>query len=197
MSTKLYTAADVKKIVGMDRNTLFYCVKTLGLIRPVQQKPKAILYDFLNLLDLALIHDLLSLGITQGTIRAILNEPVTLNDLMVQVYMSAWKEGKTIWENYEENRGIYEDGGCVLIFMKKEDGGHSFAMMPYKDALEYLEAIWLRKVPELKTTHRGGTIRTTKPGTIPMPFGHAVIVDISGLVNKLESSAGERLQVYG
>lgn len=197
MSTKRYTAADVKKIVGMDRNTLFYCVKTLGLIRPIQRMPKAILYDLLNLLDLALIQELLSLGITQGTIRAILNEPVTLNDLMNQVYMSAWKEGKTIWENYEDNRGVYEDKGCVLILMKKEDSGHSYTMMPYRDALEYLDVIWLRRVPELKKTYRDGTIRTTKPGTIPTPFGHAVMVDIFGLVNNIESSAGERLQIYG
>ena len=193
MSTKRYTAADVKKIVGMDRNTLFYCVKTLGLIRPIQRMPKAILYDLLNLLDLALIQELLSLGITQGTIRAILNEPVTLNDLMNQVYMSAWKEGKTIWENYEDNRGVYEDKGCVLILMKKEDSGHSYTMMPYRDALEYLDVIWLRRVPELKKTYRDGATQISRPGTIPTPFGHVVIVDIFGLVNKVESLTGEKL----
>ena len=70
----------------------------------MQHKPRAILYDFQNLLDLALIQELLSLGITQGTIRAILNEPVTLLDVMTQVHLNAWKEGKTIWENYDENR---------------------------------------------------------------------------------------------
>jgi len=195
MSIKRYTAADVKNIVGMDRNTLFYCVKTLGLIQPVQQKPKAILYDFLNLLDLALIQELLSLGITQGTIRGILNEPVTLEDI-IQNSSNPWKEGKTIWENYEDNREIYNDKGCVLILTKKNEGGHFFTMMSAKDALADLKPFWLHEVPELEGTYRDRTHRISKPGTIPKPFGHVVIIDIFGLVNKVESLAHEKLTIW-
>ena len=196
MSTKRYTAADVKVVLGMDRNTLFYCVKTLALIQPAQHKPRAILYDLQNLLDLALIQELLSLGITQGTIKAILNEPVTLHDLMSQVYMNAWKEGTTIWENYYENREIYEDQGCVLILTKGEEGGHFYTMVSAKDALADLKLLWLDEVPELKKTYRDGTHRITKPRAIPKPFGHAVIVDIFGLVNKVESLTGEKLAIW-
>lgn len=196
MSTKRYTAADVKNILGMDRNTLFYCVKTLALIQPAQHKPRAILYDLQNLLDLALIKELLSLGITQGTIKAILNEPVTLHDLMSQVYMNAWKEGTTIWENYYENREIYEDQGCVLILTKGEEGGHLYTMVSAKDALADLKLSWLDEVPELKKTYRDGTRRITKPRAIPKPFGHVVIVDIFGLVNKVESLTGEKLRIW-
>ena len=192
MSAKRYTAADVKNFIGLDRNTLFYCVKTLALIQPVQQKPKAILYDFHNLLDLALIQELLSLGITQGTIKAILNEPVTLQDLTNQVIMNAWNEGKTIWENYEENRGLYEDKGCVLMLIKR-DGGHTYTMMSLKDALADMKVSWLREVPELHKTYRDGGYRISKPGTTPTPFGHVVIVDIFGLVNNVELLTGEKL----
>lgn len=195
MSTKRYTAADIKNIVGMDRNTLFYCVKTLALIKPVQHKPRAILYDFHNLLDLAIIQELLSLGITPGTIRAILNEPVTLLDVMTQVHLNAWKEGKTIWENYDENRRLYEDDGCVLILTKKGEGGHSFEMMSVKAALADLRLSWLEDVREPEKTYRDGyRIRESK--TSPRPFGHMVIVDIFGLVNKVESLTGEKLSTY-
>lgn len=193
MSTKRYTAADVKNILGMDRNTLFYCVKTLALIQPVQQKPRAILYDFQNLLDLALIQELLSLGITQGTIKAILNEPVTLMDVMSQVYLNAWKEGKTIWENYDENRALYEEGGCVLILSTKEEGGHSFEMMSAKGAIADLELSWLQGVREPKKTYREDGYRISTLQTIPIPFGHVVIVDIFGLVKKVELLTGEKL----
>lgn len=192
MSAKRYTAADVKNFIGMNRNTLFYCVKTLGLIEPAQLKQKAILYDLQNLLDLALIQELLSLGITQATIKKILNQPITQAERIIQIIDNAGNEGTTIWENYRDNREIYEDRGCVLIIAKMRKGGHFFTMMPVDGALDMLKLFWLGEAPEFNEAYPDG-YRTRKHGTLPKPFGHVVAVDILGLVNEVESLTCEKL----
>jgi DNA-binding transcriptional MerR regulator len=190
LSANRYTAADVKKIIGMDRNTLFYCVKTLALIQPAQHKPKAILYDLQNLLDLALIQELLSLGITQATIKNILNQPITQDERIIQIIHNTGNEGMTIWENYRDNREIYEDRGCVLIIAKIRKGGHFFTMMPVDGALDMLKVFWLGVGPEPNKAYPDG-YRISKHGTFPRSFGHVVAVDILGLVNEAESLASE------
>ena len=42
--------------------------------------------------------------------------------------------------------------------------------------------------------HIGTEYRIRESRTIPRPFGHVVIVDIFGLVNKVESLTGEKLR---
>ncbi len=63
MSKALYSASDVKRILGMDRNMLFYFVKTLRLVEPAHQTKKVMLYDFRELLDLALLGTMWRMGI--------------------------------------------------------------------------------------------------------------------------------------
>lgn len=192
MSLKRYTASDVKNFLGMNRNTLFYCVKTLGLIEPAQLKQKAILYDLHNLLDLALIQELLSLGITQATIKNILNQPITQGERIIQIIHNTRNEGTTIWENYRANREIYEERGCVLIIAKKRRGGHFFTMTPVDGALDMLKVFWLGVGPEPNKAYPDG-YRIGKHGTFPRSFGHVVAVDILGLVNEVEALASEKL----
>ena len=191
MSPKRYTAADIKTIVGMDRNTLFYVVKTLGIVRPAEKKARVTYYDFHALLDLALIQELLSLGITQGTIQGIINEPVTAEERFNLFYMGQSKEGRPIWENFRDDRGTYENDGCVLM-LTRETKGHYYTMMSMKDALYDMKMFWLPQVDEIKKITRDG-FEIKRPGSIPRPFGHVIIVDILGLVNRVEMLTGEKL----
>jgi DNA-binding transcriptional MerR regulator len=161
MNTKRYTASDVKNIIGMDRNSLFYCAKTLGLIIPIQKKPNVTLYDFYNLLDLALVHSLRSTGFKQRLIRSILGTPGS--------------EGlRYIWKRFLEHREEYERDGCLLLLQRSTQD-----IWYMIDTLNVTIEFMKQKA------------RQNKAAQPPPPAASFVIVDILCLVRRIEVITGE------
>lgn len=202
LGNKRYTAADVKSLIGMNRRTLFYSVKKLGLITPAQETPKAILYDFENLLDLALIHELLSWGISERKVKHILSHGLIVNSKIDFSSSEPWPPIRSAWALIRADRAKYEAEGCVL-FLSKEPffdyvcvpAGHGVRLpkpgergaanpeafiLPLEDIADYF------KNRLIKSKRSGGPIQA-------LSFGGLLMIDLLALVHSIELKTGERL----
>ena len=163
---------DIKKYLGITPGQLFHWGRTWGLINPSikaegrQGKDK---YSFEDLLSLSLIKELLSFGIDLKTIKEILKGVNVL-----------FKGKKTIWEEFKENRSIYEKKGCVLIIdredvdLKKEKFIYFFTTAD--EALSQISE-------DIKFLYYGGT-KAKKA---------ILIINIYSIVGLLEEKTGDRL----
>jgi hypothetical protein len=174
MSDKRYTAGDVGKIVKMNRHMLHYCVKTLGLIKPAQIRPRVTLYDFNNLLDLMLVQILHALGIAQGFIRMIIIGAATIDT--PPRYITVWDDFR-----YCQARGSLEKEGLILAIKLTNDGGLLWMTQPREDLRILFPSKARGYAKEKRASHF-------------YPGGGTVIVDIRDLVHYIENETGETLR---
>ena len=172
MNAKRYTASDVGDIVGINRNTLFYCVKTLGLIKPAQVKPRVTLYDFNNLLDLMLIQNLLSLGVSQEGIKMVLT-----GQLANQIH----PHNLTVWEQFKQEREYREKAGFLLRIQILNNGASLWLMVERAD-------LWVTFASKANDYAREKGKRYFYPGN------GTIIVDIRDIVHYVENKTGETLE---
>jgi len=70
-----FTARDIHRLLGIDRNTLFYWINTHRLLRPRVSKSggtgKKSIFDLINMVELALIRELVIEGLTMRRIASI------------------------------------------------------------------------------------------------------------------------------
>jgi len=73
--SKHFEARHIKKMFGIDRNKLFYWTKTHGLLKPEVEEPEGTgnraKFSFRNLLEIALIQEMLKYGFDLRTVKII------------------------------------------------------------------------------------------------------------------------------
>ncbi len=175
MNSKRYTAGDVERILRMDRQQLHYCVKTLGLIKPVEAKSKITLYDFRNLLDLMLIKILLSLGVTQrGTKLVLQGHPIIVKEPVQYV---------TIWDDFKQHRRSFERIGYLLVITLQNNG----TTVWFNVAIRDMAVMYPMKPYDYKQENQSSRAYI-------FPGGGRIVVDIRDLVHFIEYKTGEKLE---
>ena len=73
MNKTFYEAKDIREILGIDKNKLFYWTRTLGLLEPDIEKASGTgtsnKYSLANLIDLAVIKNMVHFGLSLNAIR--------------------------------------------------------------------------------------------------------------------------------
>ena len=89
---KLFTPADVMRILRLTRPTFKYWTGPLGIVRPAQKMARLSLYNLQSILDLALAQVLLGFGL-KSSVVSILFDAINKAG------------GKSIWRSYKLKRG--------------------------------------------------------------------------------------------
>jgi len=184
IENRLYGAADLVRILGVKPAEAYLWSRTWGLFEPrVRAKgPRGRnRYDFQNLLDMALIRELLMLGISLDSIRQILKTPPTSEQLgMAEVYDLKPIDLPTIWEQISKDRVYYETGGGLLI-VDKGPGMSSFREQWYAALLTIGQAFAYFRTFQLGAEHAA------------INFGTSIFVDLLAIIRFIEKATGEKL----
>lgn len=99
LSSKLFLAADIERILGIDKNKLFYWIKTYRLLKPDIEVAKGTgsraKYSLRNLLELATIKAFLTMGYdlnTIGRIKSILDLPIKIWHATFELFRDVCRE---------------------------------------------------------------------------------------------------------
>jgi DNA-binding transcriptional MerR regulator len=184
MNSKRYTAGDVGRILRMNRQQLHYCVKTLGLIKPAEIKPKMTLYDFNNLLDLTLIQSLLGLGVSQAEIK---------DFFKVEQSLGLSGGGRNTWANFKEKRDFYEKEGFLIMLFHTRGHGFGRINITHREMRSYFPS------KRIKADLVWGLMRSKfdvaeKGGPKFYPLDGMIVIDIRDMVHYIELETGEKLE---
>lgn len=185
MNRKWYFAKDIKKYLGVTSTQLFHWGQTWSLIKPkIKAEGRAYKdkYQFVDLLDIALIKELTELGFEPSKIKHIL-KPFNKPDAPKKWRGRIWNFYKDGREDYEEFNPAtdksdtmpgYDNAGC-LIFLGKSEGEYSLYNLGrnnevlgfFKHAIENLNKVDAPKI--------------------------SIIIDLRRIIHELEEITGERL----
>lgn len=129
LDNKQFTAKDIKKILGIDRNKLFYWIKTYRMLKPEIEEAsgtgKTSKYSLKNLFELSIINELLKSGFDMKTTKEIKksldNHKIEKNLNVFEKHIEAYNKKDDSWifivaiyptkDGYEVNLCGYEIGG--------------------------------------------------------------------------------------
>jgi hypothetical protein len=174
----LFESRHVNDYLGIGKDQLHHWVQNKGLISPaVKESGRGgrNKFSFKNLLDLALIKELVNFGIELNVIKEIAGSGVL--DLN---YAGSYLGSKTtvdIWRTFKSSREKYEKNGCVLIIDQEgEDKGHIHELSDGHFGLaSYVRSCFTRRFSD------------------DIPTKNLLIININELVHDIEEKTGMKL----
>jgi len=146
LNNKQFTAKDIKNILGIDRNKLFYWIKTYRMLKPEIEEAlgtgKTSKYSLKNLFELSIINELLKSGFDMKTTKKIKksldNHEIEKNLNVFEKLIEAYNKKDDSWlfivdiyptkDGYEVNLYGYEigrdpyDGSIIPVDSKYHKG---------------------------------------------------------------------------
>lgn len=177
---QMFEARHVEKYLGINKRQLAHWIITRRLIKPAiegQGRGGRNKFSFENMLDLALIKELLVFGIDLNIIGKILSGKSKKTE-RVRSKLSALLERTNIWGQFKKNRSHYENKGCLLYIEWLRKGG--LFIITLLDAERTLH--WLQE----GVLNWEGMPRPTRDSVL--------LINIYALVRQLEQKTGMKFE---
>jgi hypothetical protein len=187
-----YGAKDIEKLLGINRNKLFFWVHTKRLIKPeieeVRGTGKGNKFSFKNLLDLSIIKILDGYGFGLNAIQVIMMPgDYHIKDPKSEAYKII--RIKNLWNFIKEHREFYKKEGCALFVTKER---HLVTLVHKEEGKD--------QVYEEKYIDFNRTIITKSElriicgeGTPYFQYGDFFIIDLLENVELLENQAEDKI----
>jgi len=111
LNYKQFEANDIKKLLGIDKNKLFYWIKTYRLLKPEIEEAsgtgKRSKFSLKNLLELAAIKEMLNLGFDLNSVKKIKNK-MDSEKIFAHILEDKHKEITALYINRSGNKIILD-----------------------------------------------------------------------------------------
>jgi len=149
LNSKPYQVKDVKKLLGIDKNKLFYWIKTHRLLKPEIEEAKGtgtkVKFSLKNLLELAVIKEMLNFGFDLKSIKKIKRNIDKYRENNENIYNILLKD-----ENREgRDLYIYKSKNRIFLYLKQiiEAVDYDIGPIAYPEPSEWDENMNLRRPP--------------------------------------------------
>jgi DNA-binding transcriptional MerR regulator len=193
---KLFKSGDVKSILGIKPEEAYLWSRTWGLFEPaIRGKAHGKnLYSPENLLEMAVIKELLLFGVNLAAIKEILGQPIAMELAGDHLLYKPFKEA-SILANIAAHRDKYLREGCVLLINR----GPYIDMTPVGTAAGIHISLTPgeHKKPEawVKTLSSAvdslGLDHGPARDRAAVNFGSTLIIDLMGIVSSIELLTGK------
>jgi DNA-binding transcriptional MerR regulator len=198
IQNRLYGAKEVTDILGVKPEEVFLWSRTWSLFEPAERAkgPRGRnKYDFINLLDMALIRELLLFGFNLRSIKKIFESPLTFEQLgLMTVYGEQARDLPTIWEEINKARLSYEIDGAVLLVDKGSSMDTVSATSIHVDIITKDRDQVTAYMLTLKSAINHFSSFYLGSGHGAHGFATLLMVDLLAIVHIIEMATGQKLQ---